>query len=334
MTTARDKVVQYLQETRAAEYTLIDLLAVHIAITPKSDYRQMLESQLQRSRERGRRLSKRLEELGEHRTLRYISFGVARVVGGQAVALAAVSLQLLRGPGGEEKLLKNARDACAAAALLVADYRALEQVAHTVGDKATAKLAAELRGETEQMLSECFDALDELAEGVISAEVKGQPVYRISRIGAVQMLRLPQLRENIYRLSHEAADAVRQARRGVMRLEAETRTAAEAEPPIPDYDALPIDEIRDRLPQLSQAELATIEAYERKTRNRASILKAVDNLRGNEPWPGYDEMNVTEIRSRLREANPDKIREVLDYERRHKNRSTILNAPEAQVGVS
>ncbi len=335
MTTARDKIVQYLQETRAAEYALIDLLAAHIAITPEGDYRQMLESQLQRSRERERKLSDRLAELGERHALRSVGLGAALVVGGQAVALAAVPWQLLRGPGGEEKLLKSARDACAVVALLVADYRVLERAAGAVGDEATARLAAKLRAGTDQMLSAFFDALDGLADAVVSAEVKGQPVYRISRIGAVQMLRLPQLRESMYRLRHEVADAVRQARRGVTRLEAEIRTAppSEAELPIPDYVALPVEEIRARLPHLSQAELATVEAYERKTRNRASILDALATLRGQEPWPGYDEMNVTEIRSRLREASPGKIREVLDYERRHKSRSTVLNAPEAQAGV-
>ncbi len=253
--------------------------------------------------------------------------------------MATMPMQLLRGPGGEERLLKSARDLCAAVAVLAADYRSLERLAHAVGDDATANLSAELRAESEQCLSECFEALDGLAEAVVSAEIRGEPVYRISRIGAVQMLRLPRLREGMYRLREQTADALHQARRGVTRVEEELRTTppgptVRATLPIADYDTLPVDEIRQRLAPLSQAELATIETYERQTRDRAPILEAINDLRGKEPWPGYDELNVSEIRARLRQADSDQVRKVLDYERSHKQRSSILNAPEAHVAVS
>ncbi|GAA0707005.1 hypothetical protein GCM10010199_01170 [Dactylosporangium roseum] len=35
MATVRDKVVQYLQDARAAEYALTTMLAVNIAVTPE-----------------------------------------------------------------------------------------------------------------------------------------------------------------------------------------------------------------------------------------------------------------------------------------------------------
>jgi hypothetical protein len=326
MATARDNVIQYLQDARAAEYALITILAANMAITPEGDYRRQLESQRRRSREREYRVSERLSALGARRSLRHLSLDAARVTGGQTVALATMPLQLMRGPGGEERLLKNARDLCAAAAVLAADYRALEQIAHASRDEITAKLAADLRAESEDILSECFTALDRLADAVVTGEVQGEQVYQIGRIGAVQMLRLPQLRESMSRLRDEAADVLRFAQRGAMRLEARTV--------IPDYDSLSVEQICDRLTRLSQAELATIEAYERATRNRAAVLEAIRDLHGREPWPGYDEMNVTEIRARLREANHNRIRAVLDYEQGHKNRSSILNAPEARVGAA
>jgi hypothetical protein len=231
----------------------------------------------------------------------------------------------VRGPGGEERLLKNARDLCAAAAVLAANYRALEQVAHAGRDELSAKLAVDLRAESDDVLSECFPVLDRLAAPVITGEVGGEPAYQLRRIGAVQMLRLPQLRESMYRLRGEAAGALRQGRRGAMRMEARTL--------IPDYQTLSAEEIRDRLTRLTQAELATIEAYERTTRNRVAVLEAIAELRGREPWPGYDDMNVTEIRGRLRDADPGQLGAVLDYERAHRNRASILDAPEAH-GVS
>lgn len=43
-----------------------------------------------------------------------------------------------------------------------------------------------------------------------------------------------------------------------------------------------------------------------------------------EPWPEYDQQNVEEINRRLADAEPTVARAVGDYERRHKNRTTIL----------
>jgi len=325
MATARDKVVQYLQDARAAEYAFTTLLAANIAVTPEGEYRRRLESQRQRSRQREYRLSDRLGELGARRSLGNISIDAARVVGVQTLAVATVPLQLIRASSGEERLLKNARDLCAAAAVLAADYRALEEIAHAGRDEVTAKLAVDLRAESDDVLSECFAALDPLADAVITGEVRGERAYDVGRTGAAQLLGVPQLRENLYRLREEAADVLRSARRGAMRLEARTI--------IPDYDNLSVEEIRNRLPRLSQAEQATIEAYERTTRNRTEILEALQDLRGKEPWPGYDEMSVNDIRSRFADSDSDQVRAVLEYERGHKGRSSILNASEAHAKV-
>ncbi|MER7283383.1 hypothetical protein ABT369_54065 [Dactylosporangium sp. NPDC000244] len=326
MATVREKVVQYLQDARAAEYALTTMLAVNIAVTPEGDYRRRLESQRQRSRERVSRVSDRLGELGVRRSIRHLGMDIARVTGGQAVALATVPVQLLRGPGGEERVLKNARDLCAATGVLDANYRALAQIAHTCRDERTAKLAVDLQAQSEEMLSECYASLDRLAEAVVFAEVEGEPVYQIGRIGAVQMLGLPQLRESMHRLRDGAADVLQFARREAVRQGARSV--------IPDYDNLSVEQIRDWLTRLSQLELATVEAYERVTLNRIPILETIQKLHGAEPWPEYDRMNVGEIRARLREVDEDQIRAVLDYERGHKDRSSILNAPEVQVAVA
>ena len=60
--------------------------------------------------------------------------GVAEGVVGQVLAFAKTPLDLLRGASGEEKVLKNAKDACATEALEIATYTALERLARSVGD--------------------------------------------------------------------------------------------------------------------------------------------------------------------------------------------------------
>lgn len=100
--------------------------------------------------------------------------------------------------------------------------------------------------------------------------------------------------------------------------------AEQRELPITDYDSRTAAEIIERLPTLSQRELHQIEGYETRTKERSSVLSRVDDLRGAEPWPGYDEMAVEEILPRLRAASPSKQAEVAEHERRHKQRRTIL----------
>ena len=53
---------------------------------------------------------------------------------GQTLALGKTPFDLLRGSGGEEKVLKNAKDACATEALEIATYTAIERLARAVGD--------------------------------------------------------------------------------------------------------------------------------------------------------------------------------------------------------
>lgn len=129
-----------------------------------------------------------------------------------------------------------------------------------------------------------------------------------------------------------ARQAERAARRipGVAAIEGEiVGVSADAdELPLTDYDTLTVDEITDRLPSLAQRELHIIDGYERRHRRRATLLRAIDQLKGNEPWAGYDELNVEEILPRLRELAAADRAAVADYERQHKNRRTVLDAAE------
>jgi hypothetical protein len=132
--------------------------------------------------------------------------------------------------------------------------------------------------------------------------------------------------KNLRSRAHEVARAARRVP-GVAPAEGELTgwRAGEAELPINDYDSLTAAKIVQQLPGLSQRELHEIEGYERRNQRRATILSRIDELRGEEPWPGYDEMAVDKILPRLRASSTAKQAQVAAHERRHKQRRTILN---------
>jgi ferritin-like metal-binding protein YciE len=149
---ATQKVVQYLNEAHASELGLVRVLQSQIAMTPGGSYRTGLEKHLRETRDHAARLESRLADLGEGSNPIQAGIGVAESVIAQALALSKTPLDLLRGSGGEEKVLKNAKDACATEALEIATYTSLERLARAVGDETTAKLAASIRADEERML--------------------------------------------------------------------------------------------------------------------------------------------------------------------------------------
>ena len=50
----------------------------------------------------------------------------------------------------------------------------------------------------------------------------------------------------------------------------------------------------------------------------------------DEPWPGYDDMTVDEIKGRLDDASESLILSVRNYEEKNKNRSTVINLTERE----
>ncbi len=54
----------------------------------------------------------------------------------------------------------------------------------------------------------------------------------------------------------------------------------------------------------------------------------------NEPWPGYDELTVDEIKKALARADAKQSREVREYERRHKEREGVLQTATQLAGDS
>ena len=98
----------------------------------------------------------------------------------------------------------------------------------------------------------------------------------------------------------------------------------EARPPFAGYDRLDNREVIDVLPDHSQLELEAIETYERSHQSREPVLDKLRYMRGSEPLPGYDALNVEEIVTALREADPATIKKVRGYERKFANRPGVL----------
>ena len=128
------KIVQYLNEAHGSELALVRQLQAQIAMTPRGSYRDGLETHLNETRSHAERLERRLSELGQGNNPLQVGLGAVQSVIGQALALTKTPLDLVRGSGGEEKVLKNAKDSCAAEAQEIATYTALAQLARTAGD--------------------------------------------------------------------------------------------------------------------------------------------------------------------------------------------------------
>jgi len=64
------------------------------------------------------------------------------------------------------------------------------------------------------------------------------------------------------------------------------------------------------------------------------VPSRISSLRGNEPWLGYDELGVQQIRIALDDADDDRVASVRTYERAHKNRAGVLNAAERELATA
>src|SRR3954454_17131836 len=169
--TGTQKILQYLEEAHASEVGLVRVLQSQIAMTPGGSYRTGLEKHLRETRDHAERVQARLSELGEGDNPIQVGIGVAESVIAQALALSKTPLDLLRGSGGEEKVLKNAKDAAATEALEIATYTSIERLAKRTGDDKTAELAASIREDEEQMLERVLREIPKLTDAVVGAEI-------------------------------------------------------------------------------------------------------------------------------------------------------------------
>jgi ferritin-like metal-binding protein YciE len=337
MNASQKKVLQYLGEAEASETALVRVLQSQIAMTPRGPYRTGLERHLGETRDHATRIAERRRALGHGGNPLTIVVGAAESVAGQALALGKTPFDLLRGSGGEEKVLKNAKDACATEALEIATYTAIERLARAVGDDETAELAVSIRADEEKMLERILREIPKLTDAVVRAEVKGDPSFEVSTTGAADAVRDAgeAVERKARKTGTQAKRTARQARKvpGVARAEGEIKGAVASadDLAIARYDTLTAEEIAGRLASLSQIDLSKVDAYERKNQNRSTVLSRIETLRGDEPWTGYDELTAPEAQAALADADDERAKKVRDYERAHKNRAGVLRAAEREL---
>jgi ferritin-like metal-binding protein YciE len=335
--TSDQKIVQYLGEARATEDALVRVLQSQIAMTPSGSYRSALEKHLTETRQHAKRVGDRIEALGAGSNPLTVAVGFWESALGQALAFTKAPFDLLRGSGGEEKVLKNAKDACATEALEIATYTAIEKFARAIGDNETATLAASILADEEKMLQRILREIPKLTDAVVRAEVKGDPSYDIATTGTADVIREARdTTKNTARATTAATKrTARKARKvpGVAQAEGQVKgaVASEDDLAIAHYDGRTAEEVIGKLTALSQIDLAKIDAYERKNQNRSTILSRVASLRGDEPWAGYDELTAAEVQAVLAEGDEERVKGVRAYEQAHKNRAGVLKATEREL---
>ena len=331
------KIVQYLNEAHGAEVALVRQLQAQIAMTPRGQYRDGLETHLEETRRHADRIQRRLAELNEGNNPLQVGLGLVQSVIGQALALTKTPIDLVRGSGGEEKVLKNAKDSCAAEAQEIATYTALSRLAQIAGDRKTERLAQSVLSDEQRMLDRLIREIPRLTDAVARAEFNGNGSYDVTETGAADAVREvgKTAKRTARRSTGQAKRSARQARKvpGVARAEGTVKgaVASESDLAIPGYDSLGVDEVVNKLAELSQVDLAKVNAYERKNQNRSTVTSRIDSLQADEPWAGYDELAVDEVRAALSEGDDTRVKAVRTYERKHKNRAGVLQATERQL---
>jgi ferritin-like metal-binding protein YciE len=172
--------IRHLTEAHAIELALVRTLQAHVTMTPRGDYRALLERHLGETREQARAIERRLGEPGAGRNVVEstwdATFARAQDILGQALALGRGPIDVIRGHGPEERLLENAKEECATEALEIAGYDALEQLARRVGDEQTAELAVRHREQEERMLADLRALIPTLVDAVVGS--RGVPAPR------------------------------------------------------------------------------------------------------------------------------------------------------------
>src|SRR5215213_2696415 len=290
MSRSEQKVVQYLNEAHATEVALVRVLQSQIAMTPRGSYRTGLEKHLGETRDHAQRVETRLGELGQGGNPLQVLGGFAESVVGQALAIAKTPVDLLRGSGGEEKVL-------------------------------------------ERVMRE----IPKLTKAVVGADVEDDPSYDVTKTGAADGVRATgkAAARTARKTSATSKRTARQARKvpGVAQAEGQAKgaVASESDLAIAAYDKLTAEEIAGKLSELSQIDLAKVDSYERRHENRATVLGRISSLRGDEPWPGYDELTASEVQTALGEADEDRAKTVRSYERAHKACAGVLKATEREL---
>jgi hypothetical protein len=93
------------------------------------------------------------------------------------------------------------------------------------------------------------------------------------------------------------------------------------------FDRLKPSRVTEQLHQLSQAELASMEDYERSHEDRPEVLDNLRCLRGREPLSEYDALDPAERSTALQMADLYMLTLVRAYELKLSRRDEVLDEP-------
>ncbi len=179
LTTRDAKLVQYLNEAYGKEKELETALQADISMTTRVPYRKRLQRHLSETKRHASEVQRRVKQLGGEAEIVPLpgpdalakGAGAAVELGSRAVAAAKGPLQSIRGTGEQEKMLKNAKAEYSGEHEEIATYRAIEELASSLGDSATAQLARAIRREEERMAAFLARLIPTLTKAVVQEEV-------------------------------------------------------------------------------------------------------------------------------------------------------------------
>src|SRR3954465_1157187 len=181
-TPARDAVlVKYLNEAYGKEKQLEQNLTVLIARAQNhKSLKKGFQDHLKVTKNQSRGLQQRIKALGGKAEISPDLPGPDRLtevassatnLANRAVAMAKGPVQMLRGTGEADNMLRNVRDAFWNEAEEIAHYDVIEKVADKPNDKETARLAKQYRREEERMQTFLERELNKLVTQVVRDEV-------------------------------------------------------------------------------------------------------------------------------------------------------------------
>lgn len=180
-TPARDAVlVKYLNEAFGKEKQLeTNLTALIGRASNHKTLKKGLQDHLKVTKNQSRELQRRIKALGGKATVADVPGPEAATtaasaitnVANRAVAAAKGPVQMLRGTGEADNMLRNVRDAFWNEAEEIAHYSVIETVAEKLKDRETVQLAKRFRKEEERMQKFLERQINALAGEVIKEEV-------------------------------------------------------------------------------------------------------------------------------------------------------------------
>ncbi|MFJ9010359.1 hypothetical protein [Streptomyces canus] len=350
MAVMTEELVPALEDARQAHAAVLDRFRADVMVTPPGPHRQMLERQAAEVGTSVQRIERRERVLHPRGVLgtaasvtRFVSHGAVRTAMLPLTFAAKAAGGVLPGGGlaNPRQQMRNVEDAYAAAARALAACRAGEALAQQVDDEPTADLLGSLRRQDEQMMEELEASLAEHARAVAASANGFGPreagtgglADAVTRTMRTVLDRARNIAEHGVRRARGTAEGVRweMPEPGPMAEEVLGAVRREEDLPIPGFSRLSPDQIERRLRTLSQLDLTVVEGYERAHAHRRSVLDAIEQLRGFEPWTGYDAMDADEITASLQDAPSGVAGRALEYEQRHRQRQEVISTAEACV---